>query len=259
MIKAIILDLDGTVYRGDHEVPGAGAFVRAMHARGIRTLFATNRSNRLPGVVAEQLQGFGIECGEDDILTSSQATAELLAPGRAYCIGEVGLTTALREAGHTLCDDQADYVIVGFDSAFTYDKLATAVALIHAGARFVATNPDRALKLETGMVPGTGALVAAVEAGSGKSPLVIGKPERHFVDIALRRLALPPEAVLMLGDNLATDIAAGAAAGTPTALILTGISTREEAETSAHRPDWIVADYPELLARMAPFEPGNGG
>jgi len=250
MIEAIILDLDGTVYRGDHEVPGAGDFVRAMHARGILTLFATNRSNRLPGVVADQLRGYGIDCADDDILTSSQATAALLTPGRAYCIGEEGLITPLREAGFTLCDDQIDYVIVGFDSAFTYAKLATAVTLIHAGARFVATNPDRALKLETGIVPGTGAIVAAVEAGSGRFPLVIGKPERHFVDIALRRLGLPPESVLMLGDNLATDIAAGLAAGTPTALILTGISTREEAETGPCRPDWIVAGYTELLERI---------
>jgi 4-nitrophenyl phosphatase len=244
--RGVILDLDGTVYTGSREVPGAGDFIRDCRARGIRCLFVTNRTNRLPETVAEHLRGYGIDCTVDDVLTASEATAALLPPCRAYVIGEEGLEIPLRKAGFTLTDQDPDCVIVGFDREFSYEKLKTACHWIGRGARFIATNPDRALRLEDRLYPGTGALVAAVEAGSNTRPLVIGKPERPIMDMALRRLGLPAGEVLAVGDNLATDIPSAAAAGISSVLMLTGVSRADDVASSPVAPTWVCATFAEL-------------
>lgn len=250
MIRGVILDLDGTVYLGHAEVPGAADCVAFLRRHGIRPLFVTNRANRLPGEVCAHLRGYGIACEEHDVLTSSEATARALKPGRAFWIGEAGLSEPLTAAGFVFDDERPDYVIVSFDRTFTYDKLKRACRLIDAGARFVATNPDRALKTDHGLTPGTGALVAAVAAGCGQSPLVVGKPERLIMDMAVARLALPRDTIVAVGDNLATDIPAAARAELRGALILTGVSRREDVPAAPVQPDWIVADFAELTARI---------
>jgi len=246
MIKAILLDLDGTVYLEDREVPGASDFVKWLEERDVQYLFVTNRANRTPEEVCEHLRSYGIACEQDHILTSGQATAEHLGEGTVFCVGETGLEQALTEAGLSITEDNPDYVVVSYDRGFTYDKMHRACALIHAGAQFIATNPDKALKIEGGISPGTGAIVAAVAAGSGQEPTVIGKPGRLIFDIALRRLGLKKEEVVAVGDNLDTDIAAGVNAEIRTALILTGISTREEATVAPAQPTWVVQNYSEL-------------
>ncbi|NQU40176.1 MAG: HAD-IIA family hydrolase [Lentisphaerae bacterium] len=246
MIKGVILDLDGTVYLGGHEIPGAADFVRACHRAIVPCLFVTNRSNRTPAVVAAQLTSYHIECSAVDIWTSSQATAHYLAPGSVYTIGEAALDEALLERGFTLTDHAPDYVVVGFDREFSYAKLKLACNLIYRGARFIATNPDRGLPLHDGVAPGTGALVAAVAAGCGQEPFYIGKPERRIMDMGAARLGLDPAHILAVGDNLTTDIPAGHAAGMQTALILTGFSKRADLTTAALQPDWVVDGYAEL-------------
>jgi len=246
MIKGVILDLDGTVYVGHDEVPGAARFLQDLAGWGLRRLFVTNRSNRTPAQVCEQLRRYGIACVEDDILTSAEATARYLREGSVYCIGEEGLFDALRRAGLLLTDRSPEYVVVGFDREFTYVKLKKACRLIEAGARFVATNPDRALHTENGIVPGTGALVAAVAAGCGVEPEVVGKPGKRIIEMGLERLGLEPAETLVAGDNLTTDIPAGAGAGAPTALLLTGVSKRADTGGAAVQPTWVAADYGEL-------------
>jgi HAD superfamily hydrolase (TIGR01457 family) len=246
MIRGVILDLDGTVYRGADEVPGAAECVARHRARGGRCLFVTNRANRTPEAVAAHLRGYGIDCGREDVLTSAQATALFLKHGTYYPIGEDGLVRALEEQGLTRDDRAPDYVVVSFDRGFTYDKLCTACGLIAAGARFIATNPDRALRTETGMSPGTGAIVAAVEAGSGARPLIIGKPERRIMDLALERMGLRREEAVCVGDNLDTDIRAGHHAGIRSVLILTGVTRREDIARATHAPTWVVESYAEL-------------
>lgn len=250
MIRGIILDLDGTLYRGEEEVPGAGLFVRRMHELGIHCLYVTNRANRSVGEIAEHLRSFGIDCAEEDVLTSAAATALYLKEGSAYVVGEPPLVDALRAQGLRITDKDADYVVVGFDRTLTYEKLKTACRLIDAGAQFVATNPDPYLKVENGRQPGTGSIVAAVATGSGQQPLVIGKPEKTIVEMSLRLLDMPASDVLMVGDNMDTDIAAGVRCGLPTALILTGVSTREEGMSAGNPPTWIVDDFEQLEARI---------
>jgi len=160
------------------------------------------------------------------------------------------LERPLRDAGFEWADRHPDYVIVGFDRGFTYDKLRIACRCIGEGARFIATNPDRALNVENQIHPGAGALVAAIEAGTRVKPLVIGKPEPRIMEMALRRLNLRADEALAVGDNLETDIPAGAAAGIRTALLLTGVSTAEEAAAADPAPTWICADYADLAGRI---------
>lgn len=245
-IKGVLLDLDGTVYLGKEEVPGASEFVAELKQRNIHYLFVTNRSNRTPEEVCEHLRAYGIECGAEDVLTSSQATALHLRKGTYYHVGEEGLDRALREQGMTFDDISPDYVIVGFDRDFSYDKLKTACRLIGNGSKFIATNPDSALKTDNGVLPGTGAIVAAVETGCGSKPTCIGKPERLIFDLAIDRLGVHRDEVIAVGDNIHTDIPAGAAAGIRTAMILTGTSTRADVESASIEPTWILEDYTEL-------------
>ena len=251
MIRGVLLDLDGTVYRGAQEVPGAAQFVRQLRAWDILYLFVTNRANRPPEDVRDHLRGFGIDCATEDILTAAQATAAYLKKGSAYCIGEEGLRRALVEAGFEITDHAPDYVIVSLDRGFTYEKLATASRLIAGGARFVATNPDKALRIEQHVVPGTGALVAAVEAACGQKPLMIGKPEPLIFEMALKKLGLAAADVIVVGDNPETDIPAGVNAGLRTAYILTGVGSREDAACTGVGPTWIVEGFAELLSLVA--------
>lgn len=246
MIRGILLDLDGTVYRGDDEIPGASDFCTHMAEIGVRCLFVTNRSNRIPEDVCKQLQGYGLTCGPDDVLTAAQATARHLGSGSAYMIGEQGLRTALTEQGIVITDQDADAVVVGFDRDLHHSKLQTACRLILQGKPFVATNPDLRLTTPEGVIPGTGAILAAIEAVTGVSPIVVGKPEPLLFKLAIDHIALEKDEVIAVGDSIDTDIPAGARAGIRTALLLTGNARREDVPAAAVQPTWVFDDYAGL-------------
>jgi 4-nitrophenyl phosphatase len=212
----------------------------------LRHLFVTNRANRTPDQICTQLNGYGIHCTTDNVLTSAQATVQYLKTGSVYLIGEQGLQQEVEKAGMVITEDSPDYVVVSFDRGLTYDKIKKACRFIDGGARFIATNPDKGLRTENGISPGTGAIVAAVAAGCGVEPLIIGKPEKFIIETAVERLDLNKDEVIMVGDNIDIDIPAGNKAGVRTVLILTGITRPEEVEASSLHPDWIVNDYTEL-------------
>jgi 4-nitrophenyl phosphatase len=254
MLKAVLLDLDGTVYLGDAEVPGASDLVRYCGQRGLRCLFVTNRSNRPPEVIRDQLRGYGVPCETEDVLTSAQATARYLGKGSVYMIGEEGLERALVEQGIRITDDRPDAVVVSYDRQFSYDKLAKACRLIGNGARFIATNPDHRLRVHGQTLPGTGAIVAAVATGSGVLPEVVGKPERLIFSMALETLGCRADEAISVGDNIDTDIGASAAAGIPSVLLLTGVSRREDVVDGKPRPDYVEENFAgltHLLERLA--------
>ncbi|MDD4869717.1 MAG: HAD-IIA family hydrolase [Kiritimatiellae bacterium] len=247
MIKGIILDLDGTVYLGDAEVPGAGTFTVEMKTRGVRCLFVTNRANRAPEEVCVQLQRYGIACEIDDVLTSAQATVQYLKKGKVFYIGEKTFGHMLEENGFEITEDSPDYVIVSFDRYVTPEIISKAAKLVKKGAKFIATNPDKALKIEGGILPGTGAIVDAVAGKAGVKPAVmIGKPEKLIIEMGIKRLGMRKEEVILVGDNVETDIPAGVKAGIRTALILTGISTRKDLCGLSLQPTWVVESYGEL-------------
>ena len=246
MIKGILMDLDGTVYRGGQAIPGAAAFINRLHAERFKYLFVTNRSNRTPETVCGQLRSFNIPCEVDNVLTSAQATARYLQRGSVFYIGGEGLLEALKEAQMTIKEEGPDYVVVGYDPEIDYTKLEKASRLIRAGAQFIATNPDKVVHTESGLSPGNGAIVAAIAVASGVEPMFIGKPNRTIIDIALEQLTLSRDESILVGDNLETDIMAGINAGVRTALILTGVSSREDVTSATAGPTWIVKDYNEL-------------
>ncbi|WP_281280437.1 HAD-IIA family hydrolase [Paenibacillus koleovorans] len=257
-----LIDLDGTMYAGHREIPDAAPFIKHLRERGWPFLFVTNNSSRTPEAVADHLRHMGIDAAVEEVVTSAQAAAEYViqqSGGRAtvYAIGEVGLRTALQEAGlHLLSDDYSatqappDFVVQGIDRDFHYAKLHRAATYLRAGARYVLTNPDRAIPSDDTFLPGAGSLAASIRMASEVEPVVIGKPNEPIVRFALGRLQ-PAEEVWVVGDNLWTDIASGEASGLRTALVLTGLATADnlqsQLEQSGVKPDRIAANLLKLF------------
>ena len=252
--KGYLLDLDGTIYRGTEAVPGAKAFLEHLREKKIPYLFLTNNSSATPQQVAKRLQQMGIEATADEVYTSSMATAQYLSEqaeeARVYVIGEEGLRTELLSRGFILTEDAPKFVVVGIDKEFSYEKLAIAARAVRNGAALIATNGDAALPSNHGLIPGNGSLVAAVEVASGAKATFIGKPEPIIVRYALGKLGTHTGDTLIVGDNLHTDIEAGANSGLDSLLVLTGYSTREDAQRHAVRPTHVAEDLAEWLLRI---------
>lgn len=254
-IQGWLIDLDGVIYRGDQLLAGAPEFVTALREERVPFLFLTNNSSRTPAQYAERLTRMGIPAGPQDFYTSSLATAEYLArqapPGTPiFVIGMDGIRQALEEAGFRITSDpyEAAYCVVGYDNCITYQDLALATRAVFAGARLIGTNPDPTLPVEDGFIPGTGSILAAVATAAGVNPLVIGKPEPTILSLALERLGVPAERAAIVGDRLSTDVAGGLRLGLFTVLVLTGSTSRQDAERSTVQPHLIVEDLVELLS-----------
>lgn len=259
-IRGVIMDLDGTTYAGDSEMPGAKTFISKLRSYGVKVMFATNRANRTPEEIAKQLVAMRIPCSPSDVLTSAEATAWYIANKNdkkknktAFCIGEHGLLSALETAGISLTDNKPDYVVVSIDLEFNYKKLTKACCLIDEGAKFVATNPDLKLKVDSRFIPGTGAIVAAVQSVTGVKPIVVGKPAKLLFEMTIHQLKLKPDEVIAIGDNVSTDIPAGVKAGIRTALILSGVSTMRDVKRSRYKPTWIASEVNELWEHLHPI------
>ncbi|MBM5804520.1 MAG: HAD-IIA family hydrolase [Candidatus Verstraetearchaeota archaeon] len=255
--KAFILDLDGNIYRGDRPVEGAAGVIDALRKKGKKVLFLTNNSTRTPQEYTEKLRGMGIETSPEEILTSSIATAiymRNLERGGVYVVGEAALKSAIAGEGFTLLDEEgarrAKYVVCGLDSGVTYRKLAAACLAIQGGAKFIAANTDRNLPVEGGYLPGAGAIVGAIVTATGAKPIIVGKPSKNIMGIALKRLGVGRGEVAMVGDCLDIDVAAGRNAGVYTILVLTGVTCRSDLRGRSVLPDLTlesVADLIELI------------
>jgi glycerol-1-phosphatase len=250
---AFFIDLDGVLYRGAEPIPGAPETVEAIRASGKRVVFVTNNSWRTPEQVAARLERMGMRAGADDVVTSAQATAALLAGEQdgatAFVLGGEGVRTALAEAGIEPLSgepDRATYVVVGWDADLTYDRLRTATILVGRGARLVATNADASYPAPGGEAwPGAGALVAAVETGSGRRARVVGKPHRPLFDMAVERVGT--RAALVVGDRIETDIVGAKAAELDSALVLTGASVPADLLAAEALPTAVLDDIGGLL------------
>ncbi len=250
--RYLICDMDGVLWQGNEPLPGLDAFFGFLHEHGIGYILATNNSSRTPEQYVEKLAGFGVRVEPEHILTSSQVAAAYLAsiapPGTpVYPIGEDGLRQALQERGFVLAEDDARYVVVGWDRHLTWDKLAAATWLIHRGAGFIGTNPDYNYPTERGPAPGNGAQLAALETATRVRPVVVGKPQPEMYREALRRMGAAPEATAVVGDRLDTDIAGGVALGLTTVLLLSGIATEAMLAASPIQPDLVLPGLPELV------------
>jgi len=260
-VKAVVLDLDGVIYRGHTSIPGAKQTAGWLHRTGRQVYYFTNNSTKTRDSYVELLAGYGITSDIEHIVTSASLTARYfcdngLLPATVLVVGEAGLPAELRRAGVRVVRRRGnrpiDYVVVGMDRKFTYRKLHEAQQAIRSGAAFIATNRDATYPVEGNVIPGGGSIVAAVATAAQKDPLVIGKPSPEAGRLIAHQAGVPPDQVLMVGDRLETDIEMGRRAGLLTCLVLTGISRAEEVQAlpPESRPHWTIpsiAQLPDLL------------
>ncbi|HEX6553989.1 MAG TPA: TIGR01457 family HAD-type hydrolase [Ktedonobacteraceae bacterium] len=242
-IQNYLTDMDGVILRGTALIPGAVEFVQRLQAKGIPYLILTNNSLYTPRDLQVRLHFLGLDVPPEAIFTSALATAQFLNDqrpgGRAYVIGESGLTTALHAIGFILTDQAPEYVVLGETTAYSFERITRAIRFVMAGARFIATNPDTMGPGEGGVVPATGAVAALVSAATGVKPYFIGKPNPLMMRTALRTLGAHSENSVMIGDRMDTDIIAGVESGLRTILVLTGVTRREQVERFPYRPTWV--------------------
>lgn len=247
--RGILFDMDGVIYHGTQRIAGVLDFFAALH---VPYRFVTNNASRTPAQILERLYAMGIPAQIDHILTSALVAADYLhrtalPSAKVYVVGEVGLRTAITEKGFVLTDTQPDYVVVGLDRAFDEAKLTIADKAIRNGATFIATNLDRVLMNENGSQPGTGAIVERIAQASGQTPLVMGKPERPIFEMAAAQMNLGLHDLLMIGDNIETDIAGAKRAGITAALVLTGVTHHEDLAKATVQPDIVIENLLDLL------------
>lgn len=256
----VAFDIDGVILRGGSLLPGASRAIDDVLARGLLLRFVTNNSTRHRSDVAAKLARLGLPVQADMVLTSAVATAAWLAerldPGaRVVVVGGRGLLRELAEAGldPVSAHDAAASVVVpaavavGLDVDFDYQTLATAQAALLSDALFVATNTDATFPVEGRLVPGGGAIVAALATASGREPVVMGKPESGLADALVIEAGGRAGAILFVGDKLNTDIEMASRAGMRSALVLTGVTTRSELQTKgALQPDFVLETLEEL-------------
>ena len=242
--KGYLIDLDGTMYRGSEEIAEAAGFIGKLKERKIPYLFVTNNSSRTPQQVAVKLRQFGIHAEDDQVFTTSMATANFIAERKAdasiFVIGEEGIQTALTEKGFKLVEETPDFVVVGIDRSIDYEKLTKACLAVRNGATFISTNADIALPTERGLQPGNGAITAVVTVSTQVQPIFIGKPESVIIEQALKVLGVAKDEVIMVGDNYDTDILAGMNAEMDTLLVHTGVTTKELLKQYEKQPTFVV-------------------
>ena len=249
-IKNYLMDMDGVILRGTTLIPGAAEFVEHLREQDLPFLILTNNSLYTPRDLQVRLSYMGLHVQPEAIFTSALATAQFLHDqrpgGRAYAIGESGLTTALHDIGYVLPDQEPEYVVLGETTAYSFERITRAIRFVTAGARFIATNPDAMGPGEGGIVPATGSVAALISAATGVKPYFVGKPNPLMMRTALRTLNAHSENSVMIGDRLDTDIIAGTESGLRTILVLTGVTTREEVERYPYRPTWVRESIAEV-------------
>ena len=255
-LKALVIDLDGSVYHGTKLIEGAAEALNRLTER-YAVLFLTNNSTRSRAEYVQRLAQFGIPAVKEQLITSGYAAVRYLQTNysetRFFVLGSPGLKEELREHQIALCAESCDGVLVGLDKEFTYAKLQQALTFLLHGAVFIATNTDPYLLTSEGIKPGAGSLVAALETASGRKAIVTGKPSAFIAALIQEQLQLPPREILVVGDNLQTDILMGRTGGMRTTLVLTGASKREDVERLRIQPDYVlpsITDLPRLLASL---------
>ena len=261
-LRGLLIDLDGCVFTGHAAIPGSAEFIDEARRRGWKFQLVTNNSTASPRVVAERLREMNIHVEPDEVLTSAQAAVAYVrahagAGARVRIVGEAGLRQAAVEQGFVIVEDGEagpDWVIAGLDRAFSYDTLTRATRDILAGARFVATNADVLLPVETArgqVIPGAGSIVAAIKTATSVEPVVLGKPAAGLFEVGLERLGgLKPSEAAMVGDRLDTDIEGARRAGLRAILVLSGVTSRLQAEAAQLAPDAVLPDLASVAGLL---------
>ncbi len=255
-IKSLILDMDGVLWKADAPIGNLPAVFDRIHACGLKVAFATNNGTRTPEQYVKRLAGFGLTIEPWQVVTSSLGAAHLLNQkfpegGPVFAIGEVGVMLALREKGFEPLSvedsEKAQAVVMGIDQDINFVKMCEATLLVRRGVPFYATNPDKTFPTPRGEIPGAGAWISVIVTATGIEPIYAGKPAPYLLELARERLGTTKEETLVVGDRLETDIAGGQRAGYPVALVLSGVSTREQGEAWRPVVDIFVEDLGTLV------------
>jgi NagD protein len=253
-VRAWLSDMDGVLVHEEEPIPGAADFIARLRATGRPFLVLTNNSIFTPRDLKARLHRSGIDVPEDAIWTSALATAQFLdnqrPEGTAYVIGEAGLTTAMHEIGYVMTERDPDYVVLGETRTYSFEAITTAIRLIDKGARFIATNPDVSGPSLNGPIPATGSVAALVTKATGIEPYFVGKPNPLKMRSALNRIDAHSETTVMVGDRMDTDVVSGLEAGLQTILVLTGVTTPEEADRFPFRASRVVASIADLIDEL---------
>jgi NagD protein len=248
------MDMDGVLVREEHAIPGANRFLARLRELAIPFLVLTNNSIYTRRDLSARLAVSGLDVPEEAIWTSALATANFLESqrpgGSAFAIGEAGLTTALHAAGYTLTEREPDYVVIGETRTYSFERITQAIRLVAAGARFIATNPDPTGPTPDGPLPATGSVAALISRATGVEPYFVGKPNPLMMRSALNAIDAHSETTAMVGDRMDTDVVSGLEAGLHTVLVLTGSTTRPQAERFPYRPSRIVDSIADLVDEL---------
>jgi len=251
-IKALVLDMDGVLWRENEAIGDLPAIFARFEQAGLKVVLATNNATKTPDMYIEKLAGTGAHLKKEQIINSAMGVAYLLKKrfpdgGPVHVLGEVGLTSAMHDAGFYVSDENPLAVIAGMDRQITFEKMKKATMLINSGIPFYGTNPDRTFPTPAGLIPGAGAFLAMLVAATGVEPIIAGKPSPTLYDFALEILGTLPGETLAVGDRIETDIVGGQQAGLRTALVLSGIATREAGLAWRPKIDIIIPELGELV------------
>jgi len=255
-IKALILDMDGVIWKADAPIGDLAEIFARIQARGLKYVFATNNGTKTPEQYAQRLVEFGVNAEPWQVVTSALGVAHMLAQKfphgtKVFMIGEDGIRQALNEKGFEILSIEdapsAQVVVMGLDRGIDFAKMLEATLLVRRGIPFYATNPDKTFPTPRGEIPGAGAWISVITTATDIEPIYAGKPYPFMMELSLEMLGTKKEETLVVGDRLETDIAAGQAVGCPTALVLSGVSTREQAEAWKPKMDIIVDDLTTLI------------
>lgn len=249
-ITNYVIDMDGVLVQGNRLIPGADEFIQRLKQRGYKYLILTNNSLYTPSDLSHRFSSIGLDIPEQCIFTSAMATALFLQKqhpnGKAFVVGESGLTVAIHQAGYILTDIDPEYVVLGETYAYNFEMIKKAMRLISTGAKFIATNPDPSGPTEEGIIPACGAMAALIEKASGVSPFFVGKPNPLMMRMALNYLEAHSENTMMIGDRMDTDIIAGVVSGMVTTLVLSGVTRVEDIKRYPYQPTHIAQSVREI-------------
>ncbi len=250
--KLFIFDMDGTIYLGNRVFPFAVEFIKKLRADGKKVLFFTNNASKNPEVYLDRLTKMGFEPSREEIMTAGDVTVRFLLterPGkRVFLLGTPMLAESFEKAGITL-SDEADIVVTSFDTTLTYEKLEKACTLIRNGAEYLCTHPDFNCPTETGFIPDSGAIAAAVTASTGVRPRFFGKPYKDTAEMILSYTGCKAKEACIFGDRLYTDIALGKNSGIYAVLVLTGETVLSDLQNcpDEQKPDLVIESIKNLL------------
>jgi HAD superfamily hydrolase (TIGR01450 family) len=254
-VQGFLVDMDGTFYLSDHLLVGALDFWDYVHEAHIPFLFLTNNSSKDRIAYVEKIAKMGLAVPAEKIFSSGEASAQYLqtlAPKTQVAVfGTPELEREFSRFGFSLNMKNPTHVVLGFDMTIDYAKLTLLCDFVRAGLPYIATHPDYNCPVAGGFIPDIGAIIAFVEAATGRKPdTIVGKPNSTLVEMAAARLDLPIEALCMVGDRLYTDIAMGKSSAIQTALVLSGETKLEDVANSPFQPDYIFEDLAELTSAL---------